>query len=93
MYFEVEQDVLDMAESIIDRHHPVLAQARIGFVFKDKASTSGGRTILGQCSKVGDKQKAAGLDLDYIITLAHDYWIQLLKTPGIVPGMKRAYFS
>ena len=74
MFLEVSEEVIEMAQEIIEQYHPHLENAKVGFIFKDKAGKSGGRVVLGQASKVSEKQQAAGLDLDFLIWLAKDYW-------------------
>jgi hypothetical protein len=73
-YTQVGPDVLAMAREVIGSHHKELLDARIGFIFQDTASKRLGKTVLGNTALVSDKQRAAGLDLDYIITLAEDEW-------------------
>ena len=73
-YFEVDANVLGLAAEIISHHHPGLVDAKIGFIFQEEASKRNGRIILGNASKVSEKQRIAGLDLDYIITIAYDWW-------------------
>lgn len=76
-YTEVTEDVLSLAYQIISAHHPWLLEAKIGFIFQDEASTKLGKTVLGNATKISDKQRAAGLDLDYLITIAKDTWQEL----------------
>lgn len=71
-FSQVNSVVLEMASEVIDTYHLDLKHAKVGFVFQDEASRQDGRVILGNACKVSPKQKAAGLDLDFIITLAKD---------------------
>lgn len=73
-WFEVEQDVLDIAEDLIDKYHGPLREARIAFIFRDVAQESGGRKVLGQASKISDKMKAI-LDYDFLIWISHEDWV------------------
>lgn len=76
-YSEVTPDVLGIANKIITRYHPPLTLARVGFLFQDEASKKAGNYVLGSASKTSDKERAAGLDYDFIITLAKDMWQDL----------------
>lgn len=73
-YLEVDEMVLGIAAEVISNYHSELLDAKIGFVFQEEASKRLGKVVLGNASKVSDKQRVAGLDLDYIITIAYDYW-------------------
>lgn len=77
VYTEVTPDVLGLAADIISHYHPELLDAKIGFIFQDEASKKLGKIVLGNAAKVTDKQQVAGLDLDYIITIAKDMWDSL----------------
>jgi len=71
------KDVLSLAHQIISAHHPWLKEAKIGFILQDFASLKLGNTVLGNAAKISDKQRAADLDLDYLITIALDTWREL----------------
>lgn len=73
VWTEVNQEVLMIADEIINRYHPELLEAKVGFIFRDTAQTSNGRKILGAAQKVQDKFKLY-LDLDFIIWLAWEEW-------------------
>lgn len=45
-------EVHAIAEEVIDDHHPHLANAPIRYVFRDTASVSRGRVVLGRARKV-----------------------------------------
>lgn len=67
------QDVIELAERLIEEHHPNLVNARIGILFRDKAPKSGGRLEMGKASKVSDKWKPLlREELDFIIWRAAD---------------------
>lgn len=76
IWFEVDDEVLEMAQSLIERHHQRLANARIAFVFRDEAQTSGDKEVWGQASKISDKLKPH-LEADFLIWLAEDIWKHL----------------
>lgn len=73
-YYKVTSEVLALAREIISLYHEDLEDARIGFIFQEEAGKKLGHIVLGSTTKVSERQQAAGLDLDFIITLAHDEW-------------------
>lgn len=76
-YTEVTPDVIGIASEIISHFHPDLIDAKIGFIFQEEAGKKLGKIILGNASKVTDKQRVVGLDLDFIIVIARDMWQEL----------------
>lgn len=67
---EASQEVINMAEELIAKYHPVLGKyARVGFVFRSEAQVSNGRAVLGKASKVSEKLKTL-LELDFLIWIA-----------------------
>lgn len=68
-WHKVPQQVLDLANEIIEEYHPELAEFNIGFLFRSEAATSAGRMVLGQAAKAPAKL-APFMDLDGIIWLA-----------------------
>lgn len=77
IYSEVTPDVLGLAADVISHHHPKLLDARIGFIFQDEASTKLGKVVLGSAQRISDKQRVAGLDMHYLVTIARDMWVTL----------------
>ena len=51
------EPVENLANSLIGTHHPELATAVIRYIFKEKASSKGGKVILGSVKKLSDQQK------------------------------------
>ncbi len=78
IWTEVSTEVLKIAQELIREYHPSLIEARVAFVFRDKASKSGNKMVLGKASKISDKLKAAGLDYDFLIWLAEEEYSELL---------------
>jgi hypothetical protein len=75
----VPDPVVQMAQEIIDNHHPGLVNARIGLLFRSKAIKGNGRKVLGAASKVGARwQPVLDEPLDFIIWLAADAWLDEL---------------
>ncbi len=78
IWSEVSTKVLEIAKDLIQKYHPDLKEARVAFVFRDKASKSANKMVLGKASKISDKLKAAGLDYDFLIWLAEEEYSELL---------------
>lgn len=70
---EASASVLSIARTLIDDYHSDLEDAKIGFVFRSEASSSGGFSVLGHASKVSGQLRAL-LDFDFIIWLAKDVY-------------------
>lgn len=75
-WYEASDDVVMLAEQIINEHHPHLLDAKIGFLFRSEAPVSNGRITYGMCKKLG-KDMQVYLDYDFIIWLAYDKWMGL----------------
>ena len=82
-WFEANEEVLEIAEDIIDKYHPELKWINIGFVFRSEAPNSNGKRTLGKAKKVTDKDRVftktpnevgALEPLHFIIWVAHDWW-------------------
>lgn len=80
---KVPEEVLDLAQRIIEEYHPELEEFAIGFIFRSEASTKGSRKVLGEASKVTGKYSPY-VDLDGLVWLAMDEWYKL------TPHQKRA---
>jgi hypothetical protein len=70
---EASNDLISTANKIVKEFYPNLKEARIGFIFRDEAQKSGGKTLLGQTSKVSDKEKVF-IDLDFLIWVSEEDW-------------------
>lgn len=75
VYSEAEA-VEALAEQLIGLFHPHLAEARIKYVFVDKASTEDGRKVYGKAKKMGEDMKFL-TDLDFLITIGLDAYNEL----------------
>ena len=74
----VPQKVIVLAQELIKAHHPNLADARIGILFRSEAPISGGKRTLGQASTVTAKWLPLLREpYDFIIWLAADAWEEL----------------
>lgn len=79
---EVTPEVITIAQSLIERYHPRLQDARIGFVFRSEAPVSQGRQVMAKAARVSDKMKAVmesqgARDIDFVIWIAFDVWQNL----------------
>lgn len=77
---KVPDEVVEMANHLIDAHHLMLGQARIGILFRDKPSRSKGKTVIGKALLVSDRWKPLlEEELDFVIWLAFDVWNEVLS--------------
>ena len=78
---KVNEDVLKMAQRLIDEYHPDLASASIGFLFRDPTPRNRGKITAGKAIKVADSVKEVMDEpVDFIIWLAWDIWHGLSVT-------------
>lgn len=68
---EADQELIKIAERLIDEHHPHLKDANIGFMYRDKAAKSGDMFIYGKAKKVSASDQVF-LDFDFIIWIAKE---------------------
>jgi Putative phage metallopeptidase len=76
--YEEAQSVESIANSLIGTHHPELAEAKFRYIFKEKCSKKGGKTVLGTVKKMSDLQKflITGKP-DFLIEIPLDAWNEL----------------
>jgi Putative phage metallopeptidase len=70
---EASQSVVDYAQEIIRKYHPMLEQAKIGFLFRIEAQITNGKRIIGKAQKVTPRLKPF-MDFDFVIWVAQDEW-------------------
>lgn len=73
---EASQEVVHIAQELLEKYHPSLKIARIGFVFRSEAEIVKGKQVVTKCSKVSDKMKPM-LELDFLIWIAKDVYERL----------------
>lgn len=73
---EASKEVIHIAQDLVEKYHPFLMDARIGFVFRSEAQVSQGRATVGKVSKISDKMRPV-LDLDFLIWIAKDVYEKL----------------
>lgn len=75
-----DNEVWGIINNLIGNHHPHLAgvSQEIVVIFREKASKSGGKELLGKTSKVSKKTNAiAGTQYAFEIEIAYDKWLTL----------------
>jgi hypothetical protein len=75
---EARQSVIDLAERLIDKHHPHLKDARLAIIMRSEAPVSGGLVTYGKARKVSAEQQVH-IPYDFIIWLALDRWDSFLS--------------
>jgi len=77
VYTEAEP-VENLANSLIGTHHPELATAIIRYIFKEKASSKGGKIVLGSVKKLSDQQKfLMEGHPDFLLEIPLDVWNEM----------------
>ncbi len=67
------ESVKEIATRILPTYHSELATARIRYIFVDKASSRGGRPVLGKAKRVSGSLEFL-LDTDFLVEVALDCW-------------------
>lgn len=70
------QEIVALADELIEAHHPHLRDLNIGLLMRSEASRSGGKEIWGKAKKAGAELRTL-LNLDFVIWLAADVWWRL----------------
>lgn len=73
---EAPRYIIDIAQRLIEQHHPELLTARIAFIMRSEAPRSNGKLTLGKASKVSPMAQVH-IDFDYIIWIARDTYLRL----------------
>lgn len=78
--YKAEQEVYDLMKEVVANYHPDLALVvdEIAIVFREKASKSGGKIVLGKPAKASPLFGVLGdTDYKFILTIAADEWANL----------------
>jgi hypothetical protein len=75
-YWKCDDEIVEIAEEMIKLYHPDAAYSNICYLFRAEHSNTGGKIILGTCTKQSDKLKILH-GFDFIIEFAYDVWEQL----------------
>jgi len=78
-FTECPPEILSIAWDLINRHHDHLREARIGFIFRDEAQQSKGRTVFVSVRKPPLWLEAfdASFEYDFIIEIAENIYAEL----------------
>lgn len=71
--FSPAESVQTVAQGLIPNYHPELAQARIHYLFTQKAAKKGGRELCGKAAKVSGRWEYL-TELDFVIEVALPIW-------------------
>ncbi len=71
--YETAETVERIANGLIPNYHPELAEARMMYVFVDKAGTKNGRELWGKAQKVSGLWEWV-VEKDFVIQVAADKW-------------------
>ena len=74
--FSEAESVESLAKGLIPNYHPELVDARIMYVFVDKASKKGGKELWGKAQKVAGVWEWA-VEKDFVLTIPADKWMTL----------------
>jgi hypothetical protein len=77
--WDASATIKDTVEDLLGKHHPEIASASFGYVFKDKASAAELEAgIVAMAKKVPPMYKLLSKDdLDFVIVVAKDMWDEL----------------
>lgn len=76
---EASPSVVHTAQQLIRQYHPLLVDARTGFVFRKRAMKSRGQLVLAQTQLVNARLQVF-LDYDFLIWVSKEDWEQLTES-------------
>jgi hypothetical protein len=79
---EAPEEVIEMAQEVIDKYHPWLEHARVGFIMRSESPKKGTHYVLGEARKVSDREKVH-IPYDFVIWLAADKWAGLMGSQRV----------
>lgn len=74
-YEEAEQEIVDLANELIQERHPHLRQSRILYIMYDNEINYRGKEVPGRVYKVHDREKVK-IKNDLEIVISRPYWEQ-----------------
>lgn len=77
--FGEAEEVGKIAEPLIANFHPELGSARFRFLFRDKATKKGGKTVMGTVKKMSDLMIYL-IEVDFLMEIPLDVWNPLDDT-------------
>jgi hypothetical protein len=69
-------EVADIARELIKDYHPALGEAKIVYLFRDKAPKSKGKVVWGTTKKTSPIEKAL-TGYDFVIWVSEDIWVEI----------------
>lgn len=91
--YENAEAVEAIANSLIPTYHPDLANAKIRYVFKEKAGKKGGKTVYGTVKKMSDLMIFL-IEADFLIEMGLDAWNEMdaqKRTAAVDHLLERIY--
>lgn len=91
--YENAESVEAVANSLIPSYHPELVNARMRYVFKEKAGKKGGKTIFGTVKKTSDLMVFL-IEADFLIEVGLDAWNEMdgpKRTAAVDHLLERIY--
>lgn len=84
-YYQAPQSVVEMVLDVRTKYHPSLIEAEIGIIFRDKPSTSKGKTVFATAKKPPTWLRAYPKfeNMDFIIEIAEETWRDLTTNQRI----------
>jgi hypothetical protein len=73
--YQLDDGLKFTAKGIIEAHRPELMGVKIAYVFRDEASVSHGKVIVGKCYKVGPRDIVLH-GFDFVVEIAQDVWAE-----------------
>lgn len=75
-YWKAEQEVVDMANGLIQEHHPYVSELNICYLFRSKHGKRAGKIVAGSCKKENGRAKLLH-GFDFIVTIAADIFQEM----------------
>jgi len=74
-FWNAPDDVTTIARTILDDHHPDLADVEIAFLMRSPTAKRNGREVWGSASRANAKQRAlSGKNIEFVIEFSSDVW-------------------
>lgn len=71
--YRLAPEVEEVAKKIIEDHRPDIKDAKIAYMFRNKAQTKSGKIVMGSVKKVSALYHEI-TGLDYIVKIPYDVW-------------------
>jgi DNA segregation ATPase FtsK/SpoIIIE-like protein len=79
-FSEASHSVIQLAQELVDDHHPDLADAKIGFVYRSENGSSHGRETFAGTTLIAAKLRPH-LDYDFVIWVSQPWWERSSEKP------------